>query len=69
MEKSAKNAVAEVLPSSSGTEGRIKKGAYHAYDEEVSAKIGRYAAENGNKAAVINESSVRNMKKANLKQL
>ena len=31
---------------------RKKRGAYHICDEEVRAKIGRYAAENENKAAV-----------------
>ena len=51
-----------------------KRGSYQRYDPETRAKIGRYAAENGNKAAVdkfstelsrpVSESSVRGMKKA-----
>ena len=67
-----------MLSSTSGTEGGMrKKGCLpHAYDAEVRAKIGRYAATaNGNKAADtkfsrelgsdVPESSVRNMKKTN----
>ncbi len=55
-----------------------RKGTYQTYSDEIRARIGRYAAENGNKKAVtkfsgelgsaIPESSVRNMK-AYLKQL
>ena len=51
-----------------------KRGPYQRYNAETRAKIGRYAAENGNKAAVdkfsqelsrpVSESSVRGMKKA-----
>ena len=55
-----------------------KRGTYLVYDDQLRAKIGRYAAENGNKATVekfsaelahaIPESTVRNMKKSYLKE-
>ena len=35
-----------------GEQGRKKQGKYRAYHEVLRARIGRYATENGNKAAV-----------------
>ena len=60
-------------------ENRKRRGEYHVYDDEVRAKVGRYAIENGNKAAVtkysamlghpISESTVRGLKKRYLAEL
>ena len=33
-------------------ENRKRRGGYHVYDDEVQAKVGRYAIENGNKAVL-----------------
>ena len=33
-------------------ENRKQRGGYHVYDDEVQAKVGRYAIENGNKAVL-----------------
>ena len=58
---------------------RKRRGSYNYYDPDLRAKIGRYAAENGNKAAVsrfstelgqvIPESNVRGMKSNYLRML
>ena len=58
---------------------RAKWGSYHAFTDEIRAKIGRHALEHGNTCAVkhftkelyfdIKESTVRNFKKAYIKKL
>ena len=78
--RAANKAVIEALAtSSSGNQVMSKRGQYKAYDETTRARIGRYAAENGNKAAVekfsaelgyiVPESTVRGMKTAYLREL
>ena len=74
-ESTSNRAVVEAL-SSGGLEPRDscqkKRGPYKTFNEETHTKIGKYAAENGNKAAVVKfsreldhsvaESTVRGMK-------
>ena len=65
--------------SSSSTQAGKKRGMYGAHSPELRAKIGRYAAENGNAACMrkyskelnktLNESTIRGMKSAYLKKL
>ena len=71
---SAANKQVEQEMASTCTTKRGKRGSYTHYSEETRAKIARYAAEHGNKAAIskfsvelgkpLAESTVRNMKKA-----
>ncbi len=78
IQEAANKSVARVLSATTGAKKK-RKCTYQTYSDEIRARIGRYAAENGNKKAVtkfsgelgsaIPESSVRNMKNAYLKQL
>ena len=73
------SANAAVLATMEGALQRKRRGVYNYYEPDLRAKIGRYAAENGNKAAVshftvklgrmIPESTVRGMKSIYLREL
>ena len=74
--EAANTAVMEELAS---TDKKRKLGSYHHYSDEVRARMGRHAAEHGNKSAVskftkelehsVNESTIRNCKRLYLGRL